>query len=57
MAGNSLAVQRLGLQAFTLEGVGLIPGPGTRIPRFEAQPYEKVERVIADLGVLTWKNL
>ena len=31
-SGNSLAVQWLGLCAFTARGVGLIPGWGTRIP-------------------------
>ena len=34
--GNSLAVQWLGLRAFTADGPGLIPGWGTRIPQ-EAQ--------------------
>ena len=32
-ARNSLAVQWLGLQAFTAEGVGSIPGWGTKIPQ------------------------
>jgi len=41
MAGNSLAVQRLGLQAFTLEGMGLIPGPGTRIPQASRLNHKK----------------
>ena len=31
--GNSLVVQWLGLHAFTAEGVGLIPGWGTKIPQ------------------------
>ena len=31
--GNSLAVQWLGLCAFTAEGSGLIPGWGTKIPQ------------------------
>ena len=31
--GNSMAVQWLGLWAFTAEGPGLIPGRGTKIPR------------------------
>ena len=30
---NSLAVQRLGLRAFTAEGPGSIPGRGTNIPQ------------------------
>ena len=30
--GNSLAVQWLGLRAFTAEGLGSIPGQGTKIP-------------------------
>ena len=31
--GNSLAVQWLGLHAFTAEAVGSIPGWGTNIPQ------------------------
>ena len=31
--GNSLAVQWLGLHAFTAEGAGSIPGWGTKIPK------------------------
>ena len=31
--GNSLAVQWLGLQAFTADGMGLIAGQGTKIPQ------------------------
>ena len=31
--GNSLAVQWLGLCAFTAEGLGSIPGEGTKIPQ------------------------
>ena len=31
--GNSLAVQQLGVCAFTVEGPGLIPGWGTKIPQ------------------------
>ena len=30
---NSLAVQRLGLGTFTAEGLGSIPGQGTKIPQ------------------------
>ena len=30
--GNSLAVQWLGLGAFTAQGLGSIPGWGTKIP-------------------------
>ena len=33
MLGNTLAVQWLGLQAFTAEGAGTIPGWGTKIPQ------------------------
>ena len=36
-AGNSLAVQRLGLCAFTAEGAGSIPGRGTKNLRDEAK--------------------
>ena len=31
--GNSLAVQWLGLHALTAEGLGSIPGQGTKIPQ------------------------
>ena len=31
--GNSLAVQRLGLRALTVEGPGSILGQGTKIPQ------------------------
>ena len=31
--GNSLTVQWLGLLAFIAEGLGLIPGRGTKIPQ------------------------
>ena len=31
--GNSLAVQGLGLPAFTAEGAGLMPGQGTKVPQ------------------------
>ena len=31
--GNSLVVQWLGLSAFTAEGLGSIPGRGTKIPQ------------------------
>ena len=32
-SGNSLVVQWLGLRAFTAEGLGSIPGRGTKIPQ------------------------
>ena len=32
MLRNALAVQQLGLCALTAEGLGLIPGQGTKIP-------------------------
>ena len=31
--GNSLVVQWLGFRAFTAEGLGSIPGQGTKIPQ------------------------
>ena len=37
--GNSLAVQWLGLHAFTAKGMGSIPGQGTKIP--QATQYSK----------------
>ena len=33
LLGNSLAVQWLGLRALTAEGLGSIPGQGTKIPQ------------------------
>ena len=33
MCGNSLAVQWLGLRAFTAKGPGLIPSQRTKIPQ------------------------
>ena len=33
VCGNSLAVQWLGLHAFTAKGLGSVPGRGTRIPQ------------------------
>ena len=33
IGGNSLAVQWLGLRAFTAEGTGSIPGRGVKIPQ------------------------
>ena len=31
--GNSLVIQWLGLCAFTVEGLGSVPGQGTKIPQ------------------------
>ena len=44
--GNSLVVQWLGLCAFTAEGVGLIPGRGTKIsqPAHRAAKKNKIKR-------------
>ena len=41
--GNSLAVQWLGLSAFTAEGLGSVPGQGTKILQAvrHAPPPEK----------------
>ena len=41
MIGNSLVVQWLGLYTFTTEGMGLIPGWGTKIPRAVVRPKKK----------------
>ena len=35
LIGDSLAVQWLGLSAFTATGLGLIFGPGTKIPQVD----------------------
>ena len=51
--GNSLGVQWLGLRAFTAEGVGLIPGPGTKIlgshvvwPKIKLKKKKKTRLVV-----------
>ena len=52
--GNSLAVQVLGLCAFTAEGPGLIPGRGTKSPqamrRCQENKTRKKERKINSLS-------
>ena len=50
MAGNSLAVQWLGLFAPTAEGPGSIPGWGTKIPK--ASQKKKKKELMADLNGL-----
>ena len=42
--GNSLAVQWLGLRAPTAEGVGLIPGQGTKIPQATRRGQKKKKK-------------
>ena len=44
--GNSLAVQWLGLCTFTAEGLGSIPGPGTRILQAVQHGTKKKKKVI-----------
>ena len=46
-AGYSLAVQCLGLHAFTAEGAGSIPGWGTKIPQ-AAHCGKKKDNVICE---------
>ena len=41
--GNSLAVQWLGLHAFTAEAAGSIPGRGTKIPQAVQHGQKKEE--------------
>ena len=41
--GNSLEVQWLGLHAFTAEGLGSIPGQGTKIPQAARRDEKKKE--------------
>ena len=50
--GNSLAVQRLGLPAFTAGGTGLISGLGTEIPHGppRVQKKNKTKRRRRELG-------
>ena len=52
--GNSLAVQWLGLCAFTAEGVGSIPGRGTRI--LQAVPGGQKKKYWALPKVPTWSK-
>ena len=40
--GNSLAVQWLGLHAFTAEGLGSVPGGGAKMP--QAAQYSQKKR-------------
>lgn len=42
--GNSLAIQRLGLHAFTIEGQGLIPGWGAGIPQATLRGQKKKKK-------------
>ena len=44
ISGNSLAVQWLGLCAFTAEGTGSITGWGTKIPQAARCSQKKKER-------------
>ena len=39
--GNPLAVPWLGLHTFTAEGVGSIPGGGTKIPQLHGMAKKK----------------
>ena len=43
-AGNSLAVQWLGLHAFTARALGSIPGRGTKIPQATRRSQKKKEK-------------
>ena len=42
--GNSLAVQRLGHHTFTAEGLGSIPGQGTKTPQAKKQKKREKEK-------------
>ena len=48
--GNSLAVQWLGLRAFTAEGPGSIPGRGTKIPQ-ALRGSQKKKKIYVDFWV------
>ena len=41
--GNSLVVQWLGLCTFTAEGLGSIPGQGTKIPQARQHSQNKIK--------------
>ena len=43
--GTSLAVQWLGLRAFTAGGTGSIPGQGTKIPHAMVRPKKKKKKI------------
>ena len=43
--GNSLAVQWLGLRAFTAEDVGSIPGRGTKVPQAVRCSQKKINLI------------
>ena len=42
--GNSLAVQWSGLGTFTAEGLGSIPGQGTKIPQAKTKTKSKTNQ-------------
>ena len=42
--GNSQAVQWLGLCAFTVEGLGSIPGQGTKIPQAVQRGQKQIKK-------------
>ena len=44
ISGSSLAVQWLGLGAFTAVGLGSIPGPGTKIPQAAQCGWKKKKK-------------
>ena len=58
--GNSPALQWLGLCAFTAEGMGSIPGRGTKIPQdmHQGQKLKKFKNLKKEryLMVMDWKN-
>ena len=50
VGGTSLAIQRLGVFPFTAEGVGLIPGQGTKIP--QASHAAKKKKKVSGISLL-----
>ena len=50
LVGNSLVVQWLGLRAFTVEGVGSIPGRGTKI--LQAVQCGQKKRMLVDRNMV-----
>ena len=55
MSENSLAVQWLGLHAFTTEGAGSIPDQGTKIPRATWCGHKKKLKKENECHMFTWE--
>ena len=56
MLGNSLVVRWVGRCAFTAEGMGSIPGQGTKIPQAVQRSKKKKGSVNMELNELTYSK-